>query len=86
MGASNQSQKRASVDALLDRASSEPAFRERLATEASELTRIGNDFRIRHSETFKIPLTDPDQVDYLFQRMFSLICFLLKKSGRTPVG
>ncbi len=41
--------------------------------EFEELTRIGNSYRIRHHETDKRSLTDPNQIKYLFFRMLSLI-------------
>jgi len=74
--------KKASSAALLDKAASEETFREILETEARTLTGVGNDFRIRHHETGKIELSDPHQVDYLFERMLALVRLLLKKSGR----
>ncbi len=73
--------KRASANALLDRAAAEP-LRGRLEQEARELTDIGNTFMIRHTETDKVPVVDSAHVDYLFHRMFSLIRLLLKASGR----
>ena len=69
--------------ALLDKAATEPNFRGMLEQKAKELTEIGNRFMIRHTETDKIPIEDLLQVDYLFQRMFSIIILLLKRSGRT---
>jgi hypothetical protein len=48
--------KRMQATALLDKAATEPRFRERLETEAKELTDIGNKFTIRHTETDKIPI------------------------------
>ncbi len=74
--------KRESSKALLDRAAGEPTFREALEREAEELTRIGNKFRIRHSETYQVPLKLSEQVDYLFHRMFALIRLLLRTTGR----
>ena len=53
-------------------------FRETLEAEATELTRIGNTFRIRHSETSQTPLENDTHVDYLFHRLFGLIHLLLK--------
>jgi hypothetical protein len=73
--------KKASANALLDRAAAEP-LRSRLEQEARELTDIGNTFMIRHTETDKVPVVDSAHVDYLFHRMFSLIRLLLKASGR----
>lgn len=74
--------KKERVKALLDKAATEPNFRDRLEKEAIELTDIGNKFMIRHTETDKVPIVDSAHVDYLFQRMFSIILLLLKASGR----
>lgn len=69
--------KKDSTKKILDHAASEPNFRAFIESEATELTRIGNDFRIRHSETSKYEIYEHYQVDYLFYRMFSLINLLL---------
>lgn len=74
--------KKTSAKALLDKAATEPTFRETLEDEARELTRIGNDFTIRHSETDKVPLELSEHVDYLFHRLFALIRLLLRTTGR----
>ena len=74
--------KKAQANALLDKATKEPNFRARLGKEAIELTEIGNNFMIRHTETTKTPITESAHVDYLFHRMFALIRLLLKSSGR----
>lgn len=75
--------KKAQVEALLDRmASSESKFREAIGIESTVLTNIGNTFRIRHSETSQELLTRPEQVDYLFSRMFAFIRVVLKTTGR----
>lgn len=63
---------------ILDKVASEPKFRDLIETEAKELTRIGNDFRIRHSETRQVEIRESNHVDYLFYRMFSLINLLLQ--------
>src|SRR5262249_27670501 len=73
--------KRAQADALLDKAAAS-RFREMLGAEARALTEIGNSFRIRHAETNQEILTTPEQLDYLFHRMFSFIRFVLKATGR----
>lgn len=75
--------KRASTKTLLDRVTSEPAFRDRIEQEAVQLTEIGNNFMIRHTETDKVPIVDSTQVDYLFHRMFSLVRLILRATGRT---
>jgi len=43
-----------------------------------KLTKIGNDFRIRHHEMNKIDITDANYYDYFFQRCFALIDLALK--------
>jgi hypothetical protein len=65
--------KKASVKALLDKVGREPHFRELLEREAKELTSIGNEFQIRHTETTQTPLQKDEHVDYLFHRLFGLI-------------
>ena len=77
--------KRASTSALLDRVADGP-MRERLETEARELTDIGNEFMIRHSETDRYPLDDDRHVDYLFHRLFSMVYLLLDGTGRVGNG
>lgn len=69
--------KRETTKKILDKAAAEPTFRKLLESEAKELTDIGNNFRIRHSETNKVEIDESEQVDYLFYRMFSLINLLL---------
>ena len=54
-----------------------PKFREALEGEAIALTNIGNNLRIRHSETSQEGLARSEHVDYLFYRMFSLIQLIL---------
>lgn len=63
---------------LLEKAASEPKFREVLENEAVKLTEIGNTFHIRHSETSQVPLEKDEHVDYLFHRLFSIIQLLLR--------
>jgi len=57
-------------------------LRERLEAEAKELTWIGNNTMIRHTEVGKPPIAESAQVDYLFHRMFAIIRLLLKSSGQ----
>jgi len=75
--------KKASANALLDRAARPGSrLREVLAREAMELTSIGNNHRIRHSEISQEPLDTTVQVDYLFGRLFAFIHLILTASGR----
>jgi len=77
--------KKKSIGILLDKASSDPKFRERLEREAIELTDIGNNFMIRHTEMTKTPITSSAHVDYLFHRMFALIYLVLgNRIGKKP--
>ena len=75
-----QGDKRARSQAMLDNAAgtSSPKFRDALDREAMELTGIGNNLRIRHSETNQEMLATSEHVDYLFYRLFSLIQLILK--------
>jgi hypothetical protein len=73
--------KKRSVKALLDRVSSEPELRQRIETEAKQLTEIGNTFLIRHTEVGKVPIEDSIQVDYLFHRLFAFIRLVLQAHG-----
>ena len=75
----NAGDKKLSVAALLDKVASEPNLRAVLEAEAKELTKIGNNFQIRHTEVGKVPISDSAHVDYLFHRLFSLIFLALAK-------
>lgn len=78
---SDPADKRNSVKILLDRVTAEPNLRERVETEARQLTDIGNNFFIRHTEVSKPPIADSHQVDYLFHRLFSFIRMILQANG-----
>ena len=70
--------KKAKTKVLLDKSAGEHNFRDLLESEANALTKVGNDFMIRHSETNKIPIKIDTHVDYLFHRLFALIWLLLQ--------
>lgn len=74
--------KKESSIALLDRALAAGGFRDAIEVEAKELTRIGNSFDIRHTETSQEPLKSSEHVDYLFHRLFALIRMLLTLTER----
>jgi len=61
----------------------QPKFHEMLSIEAIALTNIGNQFRIRHSETSQELLQHTHDVDYLFSRLFAFIEKLFSATGRT---
>jgi hypothetical protein len=74
--------KKAKVKALLDHVSKEPTLRQVVEDEANALTGIGNNFMIRHTEVGKVAVATSRDVDYFFQRLFSLIHLLLRATGR----
>ena len=47
-------------------------------TEFRALTKIGNDFRIRHHETDKVEITDVRYYDYFFNRCLSFIALAIQ--------
>lgn len=76
--------KKQSMQALLMQVAPEQKFRERLDAEAAELTKIGNEFMIRHYETDKVAIRDSHHLDYLFFRLFSLINLCLTQIPKAP--
>jgi hypothetical protein len=77
------SNKKTQAEALLNRMAPQSSFlRTTLDDEAAALTKIGNNFLIRHSERDKEALTTIEQVDYFFWRMFAFIRLILKATGR----
>lgn len=73
----NPDNKKKSVKVLLEKAATDDmSFYNYLDREATALTEIGNKFQLRHFEVGKQPLT-PEQLEYLFHRLYSLIRFLL---------
>ena len=78
---SDPADKKRSVEMLLDRACAEPNLRSKIDAEARQLTEIGNNFMIRHTEVTKTAITESIHVDYLFHRLFSLIRMILQAHG-----
>lgn len=70
--------KKEGIKLLIEKAAPEGHFRKILEAEATQLTNIGNDFQIRHSETNKTPVEINEHVDYLFHHLFALINLLLQ--------
>ncbi len=76
------SDKRLSIQNLLDHVTNEPTYRLLLETEARALTNnIGNAFQIRHHEIGKAPILDNSQVDYFFHRLFAFMLLILEPIG-----
>jgi len=76
--------KKAGISALLDAAagSSSPRVRVALEQEAAALTKLGNELRIRHSETDREAIANHAHIDYLYHRLFALIFAILRAIGR----
>lgn len=68
-----------SANQLLERVSvGNQKFKDILEKECiTSLTKIGNEFQIRHFETDKVAIEDSRHLDYLFFRMYSLIQLFL---------
>jgi hypothetical protein len=75
--------KKRSLKTRLEKASPDTEFRNVLYNEGKNLTDIGNNFHIRHFETNKTPITQPEHFDYLFHRLYALIHLLLIDRQRT---
>ena len=74
------SNKRLSIQNLLDQVASEQTYRSLLEAEARALTDIGNTLQIRHHEIGKPPISGDTQVDYLFHRLFALVLLILQRT------
>ena len=66
--------KKDSADAIIrDIANNRQEYINLFKSEFESLTKIGNEFRIRHHETNKIDITDTRHYDYFFNRCLALI-------------
>ena len=76
----DQDDKKSGITAILDATAGSkfPKFREALEGDSQALTDIGNNLRIRHSETSQERLAKSEHVDYLFYRLYSLIHLILR--------
>jgi len=72
-------QKKVSVERIVNEISNNnDHYKTMFDNEFKILTKIGNDYRIRHHEMNKIDISDSNYYDYFFQRCFSLIDLVLK--------
>lgn len=75
--------KQRSIKKLLDAAAvGDPDFRQLLEDEATHLTRVGNNYNIRHHELEVTLIKEEAHLEYLFFRLFSLIHLILATTGR----
>ena len=59
-------------------ANNQTSFETLFNDEFVALTKIGNNYRIRHHETDKIDITDTRHYDYFFNRCLSLIALAIQ--------
>lgn len=67
---------------LLPTSAAMDPFRAELESESKALTKIGNNFTIRHHERDKYDVPNDHARDYLFIRLLGLIAFVLRQTGR----
>jgi hypothetical protein len=75
---SDLDKKKSSEKIINDISNLNDKYKELFSDEFLKLTKIGNDFRIRHHETNKIDITDNNYYDYFFHRCYALIDLSLK--------
>lgn len=79
--------KKTQVNALVSSISHDSQFLKiQLDAEFNALTEIGNETRIRHSETNRENIPDDEWREYLFMRMHSLIVLALSKQNKSGIG
>lgn len=78
--------KKQSADDLLRDATDCDDFLRVLNEEANALTRIGNNFYIRHFEVDKAPIRRPEHYDYLFHRLYALLHLLLFSTSKSSAS
>ncbi len=72
--------KKQSIEQLLEIATNgQASLKDELSKEARELTRIGNEYQIRHFETDKKEINQSEFIDYLFFRMLIFINMIISK-------
>ncbi len=75
---SDLDKKNSSEKIINDISNQNAKYKELFSDEFLKLTKIGNDFRIRHHETNKIDIIDNNYYDYFFYRCYALIDLALK--------
>ena len=85
-----QCDKKGSITKLIDIVSKNNAeYREMLEEEFTSLTKLGNDFRIRHHETNKKDIRCKEHYDYLFHRCIAalrLVTSVLRENSLNENG
>ena len=85
-----QYDKKGSITKLIDIVSKNNAeYREMVEEEFTSLTKLGNDFRIRHHETNKKDICCKEHYDYLFHRCIAvlrLVTSVLRENSLNEIG
>jgi hypothetical protein len=77
--AKKQSEKSTSSDAIIGMmANGDSNYQKLFLEEFNQLREIGNNYRIRHHETYKIDISNDEYFDYFFCRCFAMIVLALK--------
>lgn len=71
--------KKKSITKVISKISPLKYVQENLDADLRELTKIANDFCIRHHEMTKKPINDPDMIEFLFYQYFNYVRVVLKK-------
>lgn len=69
--------KKQSIQSLIRAVGSNAHFLDLMDMEANCLTRVGNEFQIRHHEVGKHPIETESQARYFYQRLYALVELLL---------
>lgn len=70
--------KASTIKIVADMSNGQDVFETLFNNEFTTLTKIGNEFRIRHHETDKIEIADKKYYDYFFNRCLSLIALAIQ--------
>ena len=74
----NKDKKNSLADIIRNISGGDPQYYTLFDSEFKALSDIGNNYRIRHHETYIKEISDPNHCDYLFNRCFALIDLALK--------
>ncbi len=72
----NQNQKSQSINKIIGLFAENTFFQNEINEEMKKLTLLGNNLRIRHSETYQSTLNNHRQINYLFKRCLAMIVLI----------
>ena len=74
----NMDKKHSSAKIIQNISEGNASYHDLIENEFRKLTEIGNNYRIRHHETDKIDINNPDFYDYFYERCLSLVMLSVK--------